>query len=127
MFKWRYILQVEPIITYCLEKESVNHSFSEIPNCISIKSDESLFAISNFKPLQFNDRIVKPFHFISLKCDPVVAKQLRQSYNDIITAFHQNQHHWITILLNGQLEDPFINGLIDESYYLVRNISKVFY
>jgi len=56
---------------------------------------------------------------ISLKCDPVLAQSLRETYETVMAGYHLNKKHWNTIICSGQLEDQQIFDLIELSYRLV--------
>lgn len=56
---------------------------------------------------------------ISLKCDPRLAKLLREKYETVMEGYHLNKKHWNTILLTGQLDDSEVLDLIRHSYELV--------
>lgn len=56
---------------------------------------------------------------ISLKCDPRLAKVLREKYETVMEGYHLNKKHWNTVLLTGQLSDEEVQGLIRHSYELV--------
>ena len=56
---------------------------------------------------------------ISLKCDPQLAKLLREKYETVMEGYHLNKKHWNTILLTGQLPWEDVQGLIRLSYNLV--------
>lgn len=56
---------------------------------------------------------------ISLKCDPLLSKTLREKYTEVMEGYHLNKKHWNTIILSGQLEWPEIQDLIRHSYDLV--------
>lgn len=56
---------------------------------------------------------------ISLKCDPVLAKILRERYDEVMEGYHLNKKHWNTIVLSGQLPWEEIQALIRHSYDLV--------
>ncbi len=58
---------------------------------------------------------------LSLKCDPGLAKLLREKYESIMEGYHLNKKHWNTMLLTGQLGDERIKDLIRHSYNLVIN------
>jgi predicted DNA-binding protein (MmcQ/YjbR family) len=58
---------------------------------------------------------------ISLKCDPQLAKLLRDKYETVLPGYHLNKKHWNTILLTGQLPWQEIQGFIRHSYELVKN------
>jgi len=56
---------------------------------------------------------------ISLKCDPLLAKTLRERYESVMPGYHLNKKHWNTIVLSGQLDEQEIKDLIVHSYQLV--------
>lgn len=56
---------------------------------------------------------------LSLKCDPQLAKLLRERYESVLPGYHLNKRHWNTVLLTGQLPWEEIQGLIRHSYELV--------
>ncbi|MGD8373831.1 MAG: MmcQ/YjbR family DNA-binding protein [Candidatus Woesebacteria bacterium] len=56
---------------------------------------------------------------ISLKCDPLLSKTLREKYESVLPGYHLNKKHWNTVICSGQLGDDEINDLIVHSYNLV--------
>lgn len=56
---------------------------------------------------------------LSLKCDPQLAKLLREKYETVMEGYHLNKKHWNTIILSGQLPWEEIQGLIRHSHILV--------
>jgi predicted DNA-binding protein (MmcQ/YjbR family) len=56
---------------------------------------------------------------ISLKCDPLLSKILRERYDEVMEGYHLNKKHWNTIVLSGQLNWEEVQGLIRHSYDLV--------
>ena len=62
---------------------------------------------------------------ISLKCDPELAKILREKYETVLEGYHLNKKHWNTIILTGQLPIEEIEGLIRHSYQLVAGLPDV--
>ncbi|MDZ7744411.1 MAG: MmcQ/YjbR family DNA-binding protein [Candidatus Saccharibacteria bacterium] len=56
---------------------------------------------------------------LSLKCDPQLAKLLREKYETVLEGYHLNKKHWNTIILSGQLPWEEIQGFIRHSYDLV--------
>jgi predicted DNA-binding protein (MmcQ/YjbR family) len=56
---------------------------------------------------------------VSLKCEPELAEQLRESYSAIRPGYHLNKRHWNTVTLDGSLPDAFVRDLIEDSYDLV--------
>lgn len=59
---------------------------------------------------------------ISLKCDPLLAKTLRERYESVMPGYHLNKKHWNTIILSGQLTWEEIQDLIRHSYNLVTEV-----
>jgi predicted DNA-binding protein (MmcQ/YjbR family) len=56
---------------------------------------------------------------LSLKCEPLLAKTLREKYESVMPGYHLNKKHWNTIILTGQLSWDEIQDLIRHSYLLV--------
>jgi predicted DNA-binding protein (MmcQ/YjbR family) len=56
---------------------------------------------------------------LSLKCDPQLAKLLREKYETVMEGYHLNKKHWNTMLLTGQVPIDEVQDLIRHSYELV--------
>lgn len=56
---------------------------------------------------------------VSLKCDPVLAEQLRAAHPEITGAWHMNKTHWNGVRLDGSLPDEMIRDMVEDSYDLV--------
>ena len=56
---------------------------------------------------------------LSLKCDPLLAKTLREEYESVLPGYHLNKKHWNTMILTGQLSWEQVQDLIRLSYNLV--------
>jgi predicted DNA-binding protein (MmcQ/YjbR family) len=56
---------------------------------------------------------------VSLKCDPLLAKTLREKYETVLPGHHLNKKHWNTIICSGQLSEDEVKDLIRHSYNLV--------
>lgn len=56
---------------------------------------------------------------LSVKCDPQLARLLRERYESVLPGYHLNKKHWNTVLLTGQLPWEEIQGFIRHSYELV--------
>lgn len=59
---------------------------------------------------------------ISLKCDPQLARLLRDKYESVMPGYHLNKKHWNTILMTGQLSWEEVQHLIRHSYELVAHL-----
>jgi predicted DNA-binding protein (MmcQ/YjbR family) len=56
---------------------------------------------------------------VNLKCDPDLALDLRDRYEQITPGYHMNKKHWNTIDIEGCIPDVELQRLIDHSYDLV--------
>lgn len=56
---------------------------------------------------------------VSLKCDPLLAKHLREKYEEVQPGYHLNKKHWNTVICSGQLSDEEVKDLARLSYRLV--------
>jgi len=69
-----------------------------------------MFALSRLagRPLQ-----------ISLKCEPLLAEQLRAAHPSVRPGYHLNKRHWNTVVLDGTLSPQLVKDMIEDSYDLV--------
>ena len=77
---------------------------------IRLGSEEKMFALVAEKSFPIR---------LSLKCDPHLAKILRERYESVMEGYHLNKKHWNTVLLTGQLNIEEIKDLVVHSYQLV--------
>jgi len=56
---------------------------------------------------------------VSVKCDPLLAEQLRDAHAAVIPGWHLNKRHWNTLILDGSLPVQMIKDMIEDSYDLV--------
>lgn len=56
---------------------------------------------------------------ISLKCDPMLAVMLRETYPTVTPGYHLNKQHWNSIEVDGSIPDDEIYEMIDHSYQQV--------
>jgi predicted DNA-binding protein (MmcQ/YjbR family) len=56
---------------------------------------------------------------VSLKCEPLLAEQLREAHPAVLPGYHLNKRHWNTVLIDGSLSDRMIRDMIEDSYDLV--------
>lgn len=97
-------------INYCLNK---NGAIKDYP----LGPDQDPFAI------KIAGKIFALFYeekgYLNLKCDPVIAENLREQHKDVRPGYHMNKQHWNTIILEGSLPESAIFEMIDHSYDLV--------
>ena len=56
---------------------------------------------------------------VSLKCEPDLAEQLRETHAAVLPGYHLNKRHWNTVAVDGSLTDRTIKDMIEDSYDLV--------
>ncbi|AUS24901.1 MmcQ/YjbR family DNA-binding protein [Paenibacillus sp. P2(2022)] len=56
---------------------------------------------------------------VSLKCDPVIAENLRQQNKAIKPGYHLNKKHWNTVEVDNGFPLEDLYSMIDHSYELV--------
>ena len=56
---------------------------------------------------------------VSLKCEPLLAQQLRAAHPAISGGWHLNKRHWNTVALDGSLPEEMIADMVEDSYDLV--------
>ncbi|MEO8691590.1 MAG: MmcQ/YjbR family DNA-binding protein [Candidatus Saccharimonas sp.] len=70
------------------------------------------------KMMALIDENAKPLR-ISLKCDPLLARTLREMYDEVQPGINLNKKQWNTIVCTGQVSEEDLKGLIRLSYQLV--------
>ncbi|MBP1936483.1 putative DNA-binding protein (MmcQ/YjbR family) [Paenibacillus sediminis] len=97
---------MQQFIDYCMGKIGASADYPFGPEPLVMKVGGKMFAlISNSS--------------ISLKCDPVIAENLRQQHSSVKPGYHLNKKHWNSIEIDGSLTVQDINDMIDHSYTLV--------
>ena len=55
----------------------------------------------------------------NLKCDPDLALELRDRYEQVRPGYHMNKKHWNTVEIDSGIPDVELGKMIDHSYGLV--------
>jgi predicted DNA-binding protein (MmcQ/YjbR family) len=55
----------------------------------------------------------------NLKCDPDLALELRDRYEQVRPGYHMNKRHWNTVEIDSGIPDAELRKMIDHSYELV--------
>ena len=55
----------------------------------------------------------------NLKCDPDLALELRDRYEQVQPGYHMNKKHWNTVEIDSGIPDAELCKMIDHSYELV--------
>ena len=56
---------------------------------------------------------------VNLKCDPDLALDLRDRYEQVRPGYHMNKKHWNTVEIQGAIPYVELRKMIDHSYDLV--------
>ena len=56
---------------------------------------------------------------VNLKCDPDLALDLRDRYEQVRPGYHMNKKHWNTVEIDSGIPDIELRKMIDHSYELV--------
>ncbi len=60
---------------------------------------------------------------LDVKCDPMI-REIMRSKNGFLPAYHLNRDNWITVLLDGTVDEETIFMLIDGSYEITKGVAK---
>ena len=104
----------EQLRTLCLSFRGSSETFPFGPETSVFKVAEKIFALSalHAEPLT-----------VSLKCEPLLAEQLRAQHAAITAGYHLNKRHWNTVTLDATLSEQMIAEMIEDSYDLI--VSKL--
>lgn len=56
--------------------------------------------------------------WVNLKVEPAAGEFWRNTFADVVPAYHMNKTHWISVILRGNMSDDEIKMLINDSYNL---------
>lgn len=90
----------------------VDHSFDEaaVAYMLGDQPDSKIVALvaKNSSPLR-----------VSLRCDPQLARNLREKYETVLPGQNLNKKYWNTVICSGQLSDDEVLDLARLSYRIV--------
>jgi predicted DNA-binding protein (MmcQ/YjbR family) len=94
----------------CLSFPGSAETFPFGPETSVFKVADKMFALSQLaqRPL-----------CVSLKCEPALAEQLRETHPSVRPGYHLNQRHWNTVTIDGSMLDQTIRDMLEDSYDLV--------
>lgn len=99
------------LVKWCLSMPGAVEEFPFGENTAVFKVAGRMFALSPVKT-----DVPK----VSLKVDPDLGTQLRESYVGIGFAYHLNKRHWIEVALAKDVPAKMIRDLVEDSYDLVK-------
>ena len=103
-------MNIELYRNFCLSFPGVTEEFPFDENTLVFKVIGKMFTACD----------VDKFESINVKCDPVKAIELRETYPGVvIPGYHMNKKHWNSIVMENNLPDEQIKEWIIDSYELV--------
>ena len=95
---------------YCLNKAQTTEGTPFGPTVLVFKVAGKMFALASLDEVPAR---------VNLKCDPDLALELRDRYEQVRPGYHMNKKHWNTIDIETGIPDVEIRKMIDHSYDLV--------
>jgi predicted DNA-binding protein (MmcQ/YjbR family) len=100
----------ESFRAHCLSKAAAAEGTPFGPENIVFKVDGKMFALLALDEVPAR---------VNLKCDPDLALELRDRYEQVEPGYHMNKKHWNTVVLDGVIPEREVRKMIDHSYELV--------
>jgi predicted DNA-binding protein (MmcQ/YjbR family) len=100
-------MDLESFRQYCLAKSGASESTPFGEDVLVFKVAGKMFALA---PL---DEVPST---VNLKCNPDLALELRDRYEQIRPGYHMNKKHWNTVELDSGIPDGELRNMIDHSY-----------
>lgn len=108
-------MNIEQIREYCLSLPMATEDFPFDETTLVFRIMGHIFVLTD---LEVNE-------WISLKCDPEYAQELRAKHHEIEAAWHMNKKYWNQVNYQSLLDDELIKRLIRHSYQqVVRKLPK---
>jgi predicted DNA-binding protein (MmcQ/YjbR family) len=103
-------LRAAALRAHCLSFAGAEETFPFGPDTSVFKVAGKMFALCRLaeRPLR-----------VSLKCEPLLAEQLRAAHRSVLPGYHLNKRHWNTVTLDGSLPKQMLEDMIEDSYDLV--------
>ena len=95
---------------YCLSKPRATEGTPFGPDVLVFKVGGKMFALAALDDVPTT---------VNLKCDPDLALDLRDRYDEVRPGYHMNKKHWNTVEIQGAIPYVELRKMIDHSYDLV--------
>ena len=95
---------------YCLGKACATEGMPFGPDVLVFKIGGKMFALAALDEMPT---------IVNLKCDPDLALELRDRYEQVTPGYHMNKRHWNSVEIEGGIPDATLRKMIDHSYDLV--------
>ncbi len=102
-------MNIEELRDYCLSLKGAEEKMPFDDKTLVFTIKDKLFCLTD----------IDNFEFINLKCDPEIALELREQYQEVTSGYHMNKKHWNSVNMKGTLSNELIKHWILNSYNLV--------
>jgi predicted DNA-binding protein (MmcQ/YjbR family) len=103
-------VNLEKFREYCLKKPGASEGTPFGSDVLVFKAGGKIFALASLDDVPAR---------ANLKCDPDLALELRDRYEQVRPGYHMNKRHWNTVEIEAGIPDADIRKMIDHSYDLV--------
>ena len=103
-------MNLEQFREYCLRKPGAAEGTPFGDNVLVFKVAGKMFALATLDEIPTT---------VNLKCDPDLALELRDRYEQVRPGYHMNKKHWNTVEFDSGIPDAELRKMIDHSYELV--------
>jgi len=103
-------VDLESFREYCLKKPGATEGTPFGDTVLAFKVAGKMFALAEL------DEVPTA---ANLKCDPDLALDLRDQYEQVRPGYHMNKKHWNTVEIDTGIRDAELREMIDHSYELV--------
>jgi predicted DNA-binding protein (MmcQ/YjbR family) len=95
---------------YCLKKPGATEGTPFGEDVLVFKVGGKMFALAALDEVPAR---------VNLKCDPDLALELRDRYEQVRPGYHMNKKHWNTVEIDSGIPEAELRKMIDHSYELV--------
>jgi predicted DNA-binding protein (MmcQ/YjbR family) len=95
---------------YCLRKPRATEGTPFGPDVVVFKVGGKMFALAALDEVPTT---------VNLKCEPDLALDLRDRYEQVRPGYHMNKKHWNTVEIDSGIPANELRKMIDHSYELV--------
>src|SRR5260370_40850051 len=103
-------MDLEEFREYCLSKPQSSESTPFGDDVLVFKVGGKMFALASLNEVPAT---------ANLKCDPDLALDLRDRYEQVRPGYHMNKKHWNTVEIEEGIPDAELRKMVDHSYDLV--------
>ena len=103
-------MQAAELRDHCLAFPGAEETFPFSPGTSVFKVAGKMFALSRLSQTPLR---------VSVKCEPMLAEQLRNAHPAVLPGYHLNKRHWNTVIIDGSLPAQMVRDMIEDSYDLV--------